>query len=611
MLSQISMSCLIAGKTNPRRVKPERDAHDRLVASIRAHGLIHPLVVRPVGEDGKFAVIAGNRRLAALREVHRNKPDTKVTCVVRKIDADASEAISLGENFVREPMHPLDEAVAFAGLAKHDGKDAVTIAADFGVSEHYVRQRMKLADLAKPIADAYRRCAIDTAVAEVFSSVPQSEQLAIWKSLGGESGAELYRVRQVIGSQWISAKKAIFDVSTLPPEAVTADLFGDDVLIHRDAFIKAQEAAIESKRQSLSEDGWGEVVVTTPEQVRDRLWSMDKPEPIYDDRTTKKLTALSRKAKQLGKKADRMKFNDPRKGAVVEQADAIEGQIEKIISESPATYSDQDKAKATTFVILDPSGSVRVEHRIARKKAEASTNGQPATPDKSLDADTITDSQKGAVYSAHAFAVRQALLPDPHRCKVLLVMALHEHVRSDGLAIKVEPNDSTLHADHNPDLKSAAMVELDARRQKLDPFIGKVGINDITAYTALMKLDDKVLDELATLLVVNLITNRSLKPNGLVVRLASDLKVNLRDHWTPDGPWLKGYRKVQLVDLMTTLVGIPPLAGAKHSQLVPSLAEVFAMAKAGTHGDQKVAERVSRRLPKDVAQEIAQQARGR
>lgn len=363
MLSQISLSCLIAGKTNPRRVKPLRDAHDRLVASIRAHGLIHPLVVRPAGEDGKFVVIAGNRRLAALREVHRGKPDTKVPCVVRKIDADASDAISLGENFVREPMHPLDEAVAFAGLANQDNKDAVTIAADFGVSEHYVRQRMKLADLARPIAEAYRRDGIDTAVAEVFSSVPQAEQLSIWKSLGGESGAELYRVRQVIGSKWISAKKAIFDISTLPPEAITTDLFGDDVLIERDAFIKAQEAAIESKRQALSEDGWGEVVVTSPEQVRDRLWSMDKPEPIYAERATRQLAALSRKAKQLGKKADRMKFNDPRKQAAVERIEAIEGQIEKVISESPPTYSDQDKAKATTFVILDPSGSVRVEHR--------------------------------------------------------------------------------------------------------------------------------------------------------------------------------------------------------------------------------------------------------
>lgn len=604
MTSKISLSCLIAGKANPRRVKPEREAHDRMVASLRAHGLIHPLVVRPADGDGKYVVIAGNRRLAALREIHRGKPDLKVMCVVRKIDADASEAISLGENFVREPMHALDEAVAFAKLARQDNKDATAIAADFGVSEHYVRQRMKLADLAKPIADAYRSYAIDTAVAEVFSSVPQFEQLSIWRALGGESGAELYRVRQVIGSQWISAKKAIFDVSTLPPEAVTADLFGDDVLIHRDAFIQAQEAAIEQRKTSLAEDGWGEVVVTTAENVRDRLWSMDKPEPIYDERASKQLKALSKKAKTLRKKADRMKFNDPRKQKVVEQVEAIEGQVEKVVAKSPATYSEQDKAKATTFVILDPSGSVRVEHRIARKKAESAGNGQPAALDKPLDADTITDGQKVAVYAAHAFAVRQALLADPHRCKVLTVMALHEHIRSEGLAIRPDPNDSTLHADHNPDLKSAAKVDLDERRQTLDPLVDKTVINDVDAYTVLMKLDEAKLDELIVLLTVALITNRSLKANGLVTRLASDLKVNLRDHWTPDGPWLKGYRKVQLTDLMTKLVGVPPLADSKHSQLVASLAEVFSMAKADTHGDKKVAERVCKWLPKEVATEL-------
>jgi ParB/RepB/Spo0J family partition protein len=604
MTSQIPLSCLIAGKTNPRRVKPEREAHDRLVASIRAHGLIHPLVVRLVEDDGKYVVIAGNRRLTALREIHRGKPDTKVLCIVRKIDADASDAISLGENFVREPMHPLDEAVAFAKLARQDGKDAVTIAAHFGVSERYVRQRMSLSDLAKPIADAYRRQAIDTAVAEVFSSVPTSEQLSIWKALGGESGAELYRVRQVIGSQWITAKKAIFDVSTLPPEAVTADLFGDDVLIQRDAFIQAQEAAIEQRRAALAEDGWGEVVVTSAEDVRDRLWSMDTPKPIYDELASKQLKALSKKAKTLRKKADRLKFNDPRKEKVVEQVEAIEGRIEKVVTESPATYSEQDKAKATTFVILDPSGSVRVEHRIARKKAASEGNGQPAAPDKPLDADTVTDGQKRSVYAAHALAVRQAALSDPHRCKVLTVMALHEHIRSEGLAIRPEPNDSSLHADHNPDFVSVAKVELEERRQTLDPLVGKTSIDDIDAYTALMKLDDARLDQLIVLLTVSLLTNRSLKPNGLVVRLASDLKMNIRDHWTPDGPWLKGYRKVQLADLMTKLVGIPPLADAKHSQLVASLAEVFSMAKAGTHGDSKVAERVSKWLPKEVATEL-------
>src|ERR1700728_2895470 len=84
----VSLSKLISSKRNPRRVKPERDAHRRMVASIRAHGLLAPLVVRADdGNAGDFKVIAGNRRLAALREVYKDsaKPP-KVLCVLRSVD---------------------------------------------------------------------------------------------------------------------------------------------------------------------------------------------------------------------------------------------------------------------------------------------------------------------------------------------------------------------------------------------------------------------------------------------------------------------------------------------------------------------------------------------
>ncbi|HXE54619.1 MAG TPA: ParB N-terminal domain-containing protein, partial [Tepidisphaeraceae bacterium] len=91
----VSLSKLILSKRNPRRVKPERDAHRRMVASIRAHGLLAPLVVR-ADEGGAFKVIAGNRRLAALRDVYKDsaKPP-KVPCILRVVDDDAADALAL------------------------------------------------------------------------------------------------------------------------------------------------------------------------------------------------------------------------------------------------------------------------------------------------------------------------------------------------------------------------------------------------------------------------------------------------------------------------------------------------------------------------------------
>jgi ParB/RepB/Spo0J family partition protein len=139
----VPLSRLVPSRRNPRKVKPSRAAHQRLVALVRAQGLLQPLVVRPLAGK-RFEVVAGDRRLRALREIHKDNGDPKVPCVLRDVDAATADAMSLGENFAREPMHPLDEADAFAKLATSEGKDARAIAAEFGVPEHYVRQRMKL-----------------------------------------------------------------------------------------------------------------------------------------------------------------------------------------------------------------------------------------------------------------------------------------------------------------------------------------------------------------------------------------------------------------------------------------------------------------------------------
>jgi len=84
MFRLIPLSSLSASRRNPRRVKPEREAHRRLVASIRAVGLISPLTVRPLPDDPEsFRVVAGKRRLEALRTIYRaSGGDPKIKCEV-------------------------------------------------------------------------------------------------------------------------------------------------------------------------------------------------------------------------------------------------------------------------------------------------------------------------------------------------------------------------------------------------------------------------------------------------------------------------------------------------------------------------------------------------
>ena len=140
----IPLNKLLAWEGNVRKTDPDKGI-DELAASIAAHGLLQSLVVRK-DKRGKYAVVAGRRRLLALKslaEAGTIETDRSIPCHVLDAEADATE-ISLAENVQREPMHPADEFDAFKALIE-SGMPAADVAARFGVTETVVQKRLKLA----------------------------------------------------------------------------------------------------------------------------------------------------------------------------------------------------------------------------------------------------------------------------------------------------------------------------------------------------------------------------------------------------------------------------------------------------------------------------------
>jgi ParB family transcriptional regulator, chromosome partitioning protein len=128
---------------------------EELAASITAHGLLQNLQVEP-GAKGKFEVVAGGRRLAALKLLVKQKSlakDAAIACHV--LDTEDAGEISLAENTLRLPMHPADQFAAFHALAE-TGKGPEDIAARFGTSAATVRQRLKLATISPRLMELYR-----------------------------------------------------------------------------------------------------------------------------------------------------------------------------------------------------------------------------------------------------------------------------------------------------------------------------------------------------------------------------------------------------------------------------------------------------------------------
>lgn len=154
-VTSIPLTKLIAWSGNVRKTGAS-ERLEELTASIAAHGLLQSLIVRKTSR-GKFAVIAGQRRLRALTALAKGgsiENDMPIPCRVVSGQADATE-ISLTENVVRAPMHPADQFDAFRELIDR-GATPADIAARFGITEAVVRKRLKLARVSPIVFDAYR-----------------------------------------------------------------------------------------------------------------------------------------------------------------------------------------------------------------------------------------------------------------------------------------------------------------------------------------------------------------------------------------------------------------------------------------------------------------------
>ena len=176
---EISLTRLRSTEKAVRVTPAMEDAHDQMVASIRAHGLLEPLVVKhDIRNDDQhqYIVVAGNRRLAALRALVQHgtlAEDVTIRCTLLDDDADATEA-ALAENTVRVAMHPADQASAFKKLADA-GATPEEIGNRFGLAARTVSQRLRLGRLAPPILEAYREGQIDRGMAEAYATTENTE----------------------------------------------------------------------------------------------------------------------------------------------------------------------------------------------------------------------------------------------------------------------------------------------------------------------------------------------------------------------------------------------------------------------------------------------------
>ena len=137
-IKELPLEKVVPNPEQPRMTFHEETLQE-LAASIREHGVLQPILVRPAGDD--FQIIAGERRWRASKLAGKET----IPAIVERFDDATALEIALIENLQREDLSPLDEAIIYKKMTDQLGYSIRNLAVKLGKDKGYVENRLRLA----------------------------------------------------------------------------------------------------------------------------------------------------------------------------------------------------------------------------------------------------------------------------------------------------------------------------------------------------------------------------------------------------------------------------------------------------------------------------------
>lgn len=169
-LAEIPVEWIQPGKYQPRRIIDD-EALQELAASIRAQGVMQPIVLRSVGEN-RYEIIAGERRWRATQLAGLDK----IPCVLKEVNDEAAVAMSLIENIQREDLNPMEEALALQRLIEEFDLTHQQVAEAVGKSRAAVSNFLRLINLAPEVTQMLVHGDIEMGHARALLSLTNDQQ---------------------------------------------------------------------------------------------------------------------------------------------------------------------------------------------------------------------------------------------------------------------------------------------------------------------------------------------------------------------------------------------------------------------------------------------------
>ena len=433
-----------------------------LASSIQRVGLLQNLTVILASDGEHYEVVAGGRRLAALKllaKKHRIAKDYAVPCLL-VADASARTA-SLTENVQREAMHPADQFEAFAALIE-EGRPIEDIAADFGVTPLVVQRRLKLANVSPRLMADYRadEVNLDQLMALAITDDHAAQEAAFYDAPNWQRNPTALRERlterEIEAHRHPLVRFVGLDTYEAAGGAIRRDLFADAdqgiYLSDTGLLDRLAQDKLVGLADTVRAEGWAwvESVPATTYADLQAFQRAPKEPRKANAREAKRIAKLQAKLQEIGQALESaLEAEDEEKAeALDEEGRSVGDQLEALEAELLA-YSPSIRAAAGVVVTLDRQGEP-VIHRGLLREAEAKALRTLARVQGGIDPEDTEDadrpeSKKAGIseklarrLSAHRTAALQIeLARNPQASLAALVHGMVQRVLQDGYAVEL------------------------------------------------------------------------------------------------------------------------------------------------------------------------------
>ncbi len=284
----------ITSNPNQPRQTFDADALQDLAASIREHGILQPVLVRPRA-DGHFQLIAGERRwraarIAGLREI---------PAIVEAFDDEAALEIAIIENLQREDISPLEEAEMFERMTTQHGYSLRKLAQKLGKDKGYIENRLRLADAPPEVRElvATRSDTLSAAYELMKVSDPRTRRRLAGQVATGE--LSLAKLRQRIqGRAPAAATGALDEAPADVSEAVEPEVVAVDVELEMVAI------SVEPDRVAIAVEPEGPAVDDA--RLVDATHPVGTPLPAVAPQPAAAAVDIDQAARQLSRAVDEL-----------------------------------------------------------------------------------------------------------------------------------------------------------------------------------------------------------------------------------------------------------------------------------------------------------------